>query len=90
MEQPLLYEFARALSHPLRAQILAMLADEPLSAVQIANGLGEKLGDVAYHVKELRSAGMIVKVGERNVRGATETFYRAPWRVRLSVVEVRW
>ena len=44
---------AKALSHPLRAHVLAILNERVASPNDMAEQLGEPLGNVSYHVKAL-------------------------------------
>jgi DNA-binding transcriptional ArsR family regulator len=69
--------YAKALAHPLRIRILAMLADRSASPVQLASRLDATLGTVAYHVRTLHSLGLVELVDTRQRRGATEHYYRA-------------
>ena len=72
----------KALSHPLRFRILAVLNERVASPSEIAAELGEPLGNVAYHTKILVENGAIEQVRTAPVRGALEHFYRAlirPW-----------
>jgi DNA-binding transcriptional ArsR family regulator len=66
-----------AISHPLRAKALTILADRVASSVEIARELGAELSQVSYHVRALREQGLIEEVGSRTVRGAVERFHRA-------------
>jgi DNA-binding transcriptional ArsR family regulator len=68
---------AKALSHPLRAHVLSILNERVASPNQIANELGEPLGNVSYHVKTLAEMGCIELVNTEPRRGAIEHFYRA-------------
>jgi DNA-binding transcriptional ArsR family regulator len=68
---------AKALSHPLRAHVLAILNERVASPNQIANELEEPLGNVSYHVKTLAEMGCIELVNTEPRRGAIEHFYRA-------------
>jgi DNA-binding transcriptional ArsR family regulator len=68
---------AKALSHPLRAHVLAILNERVASPNQIANELQEPLGNVSYHVKTLAEMGCIELVNTEPRRGAIEHFYRA-------------
>jgi DNA-binding transcriptional ArsR family regulator len=68
---------AKALSHPLRAHVLSILAERVASPNQIANELEEPLGNVSYHVKALADVGCIELVRTEPRRGAIEHFYRA-------------
>jgi DNA-binding transcriptional ArsR family regulator len=75
-------ELLRALSHPMRVEILNVLSERVASPVEIARSLGQETNHVAYHTRQLRDFGLIELVDERQVRGATEHFYRAverPW-----------
>jgi DNA-binding transcriptional ArsR family regulator len=69
--------WVKALAHPLRIEILMVLADGEKSPNQIAETLGEKLGNVAYHVRKLAELDCIELADTRSVRGATEHFYKA-------------
>lgn len=66
-----------AISHPLRAQALTILADRVASSVEIARELRVEISAISYHVRALREEGLIEEVGSRPVRGSTEHFYRA-------------
>ncbi len=68
---------AKALSHPLRAHVLAILNERVASPNQIANEIEEPLGNVSYHVKTLAEMGCIELVRTEPRRGAIEHFYRA-------------
>ena len=68
---------AKALSHPLRAHVLAILNERVASPNQISTELEEPLGNVSYHVKTLAELGCIELVDTAPRRGAIEHFYRA-------------
>jgi DNA-binding transcriptional ArsR family regulator len=76
--------FVKAMSHPLRVRILAMLGERKASPNQLAGWLGVNLGTVAYHVRSLERAGLIELVDETRVRGAIEHHYRAAQRIQVS------
>lgn len=76
-----------AISHPLRARALTILADRVASSVEIARELREETTAVSYHVRALREHGLVEEVGSRQVRGATEHFYRATVRPFVSPEE---
>ena len=76
--------YVKALAHPLRIRILAMLADRSASPVQLAGKLDATLGTVAYHVRTLHSLGLVELVDTRQRRGATEHYYRAHGHPRFS------
>ncbi|HEY6890143.1 MAG TPA: helix-turn-helix domain-containing protein [Solirubrobacter sp.] len=80
---------AKALAHPLRAQILQRLGERVASPGDLAQELGAPLGVVSYHVRMLRDYDCIELVRTEPVRGALQHFYRAiarpdvdqaPWR----------
>lgn len=64
-------------AHPLRCRLLATFGERVASPNEIAQELGMPVGDVSYHVRTLKDAGVIELVEERPVRGSTEHFYRA-------------
>jgi DNA-binding transcriptional ArsR family regulator len=69
--------YVKAMSHPLRVRIVAMLDERKASPNELSGWLGANLGVVAYHVRTLEQLGMIELVGETRVRGAVEHHYRA-------------
>jgi DNA-binding transcriptional ArsR family regulator len=75
---------AKALSHPVRAQVLTILNARVASPTQIAQELELPLGNVSYHVKELEKYGCIELVRTRPARGGTEHFYRGVSQSYLS------
>jgi DNA-binding transcriptional ArsR family regulator len=76
--------YVRALSHPLRVRILAMLRERTASPSQLSEWLGATLGTTAYHVRALHRLGLIELAGETRVRGAIEHHYRAGERPLVS------
>lgn len=74
-------QLARATAHPLRVSILELLGIDGgrvLSPSDLCRELQIPLSNTNYHVTELAKAGLIELVRERQVRGATEHFYRLP------------
>jgi DNA-binding transcriptional ArsR family regulator len=74
--------YVKAMSHPLRVRILAMLQERTASPSQLSEWLGATLGTTAYHVRSLHQLGLIELADETRVRGAIEHHYRAgkrPW-----------
>jgi DNA-binding transcriptional ArsR family regulator len=72
---------ARATAHPLRISILEILGIDGgrvLSPSDLSRELQIPLSNTNYHVTELAKSGLIELVRERQVRGATEHFYRLP------------
>jgi DNA-binding transcriptional ArsR family regulator len=76
--------YVKAMSHPLRVRILAMLDERKASPNQLSNWLGATLGTVAYHVRTLQEFGLIELVDETRVRGAVEHHYRSKKRPRAT------
>jgi len=74
----------KALAHPLRVQILAVLQDRTASPSDLSDELGAPLGNVSYHVRILAKLGLLKLVRKRQRRGAIEHLYRANGRVRVS------
>lgn len=73
---------AKAFSHPLRAQLLAMLNEEPGSPHDLMERLAEKgseqsLNLIAYHVRVLAKYRAVELVDTESVRGATKHIYAA-------------
>jgi DNA-binding transcriptional ArsR family regulator len=69
--------YLRALAHPLRLRILAMLDERPSSPARLAAALAAKVNVVAYHVRRLRALGLVELVDVRRGRGGLEHFYAA-------------
>ncbi len=67
----------RSTAHPVRAKALSMMAERPTSPKEIAAAVGKPIGNVTYHIRELKKAGMVMLVEEKKRRGATEHFYLA-------------
>jgi DNA-binding transcriptional ArsR family regulator len=80
--------YVKAMSHPLRVRILALLDERPASPVELSGWLGSTLGTTAYHVRTLERLGLIELMAESRVRGAVEHHYRA--RERSSVSDEAW
>ena len=76
--------YVKALSHPLRVRILAMLQERTASPSQLSDWLGATLGTTAYHVRSLHQLGLIELADETRVRGAIEHHYRAGKRPMVS------
>jgi DNA-binding transcriptional ArsR family regulator len=68
---------AKALSHPMRTHILAILNERVASPNEIAEMIDERLPNVSYHVRALQELGCIELVRTAQRRGAIEHYYRA-------------
>ena len=69
-------EQAMVLLNPLRADIAARLAT-PASAAEVARAIGEAPQRINYHLKALEKAGLVRRVGTRQVRNLVEVLYQA-------------
>jgi DNA-binding transcriptional ArsR family regulator len=76
--------YVKALSHPLRVRILALLQERTASPRELAEWLDATLGTVSYHVRTLHDFGLIELVKTSQVRGAIAHHYRAKVRPRVS------
>lgn len=79
---------AKALSHPMRTRILAILNERVASPNEIAEMIGERLPNVSYHVRALLELDCIELVSTAQRRGAIEHYYRA--RVRPFFTDRDW
>ena len=77
---------AEAFVHPLKLRILALMAEPPpprgdteepgWSPNSLYVVLGDTLGNVSYHVRQLEKADLVELVAVRARRGALEHYYR--------------
>ncbi|MBS1842928.1 MAG: helix-turn-helix domain-containing protein [Actinobacteria bacterium] len=67
----------RALSHPMRVQILEALQGRSASPTELAKKFTESLGVVSYHANALLDVGCIEQVRTQPKRGTIEHFYTA-------------
>lgn len=68
---------AKGLSHPIRAQALAILVERIASPKEIADELQETLPNVSYHVRVLEELGLVELIEEAAIRGSVAHFYKA-------------
>jgi DNA-binding transcriptional ArsR family regulator len=68
---------AKALSHPMRTRILAILNERVASPNEISEMIDERLPNVSYHVRALLELGCVELVSTAQRRGAIEHYYRA-------------
>ncbi len=74
----------KALAHPLRVEILAILNERLASPNELSKELDEGLSQVSYHVKVLKDYECIELVKTEPRRGAVEHYYRATARAFLT------
>jgi DNA-binding transcriptional ArsR family regulator len=82
-------KLAKALSHPVREEVLTILTEREASAIQIARELDVEGPAINYHIKCLRELGFAEKVRSCQVKGAgaTEHFYKAVVRPLIDLDE---
>jgi len=79
----------KALAHPLRIRILAILEErEMASPNELSELLGVSLGVMSYHVRRLHALGFLELVKRTPRRGAIEHHYRA--KARPVVTDEGW
>jgi DNA-binding transcriptional ArsR family regulator len=78
----------RALSHPLRVQILGVLEERVASPAELSRELEEPLPNVSYHVRILADMGLLTLVSETPRRGAIEHHYKAT--LRPVITDAAW
>lgn len=79
--EPVDQRLIKALSHPLRVQILTLTNERPWSPSDTAKELDEGLSQVSYHFKVLKDLGCIRVVRTEPRRGAVEHYYEAVQRI---------
>jgi DNA-binding transcriptional ArsR family regulator len=75
--EPIDQRLVKALSHPLRIQILEVLTERVASPTWLSEKLDASLSHVAYHTRTLDKCGCLNLVDTAQKRGATEHFYKA-------------
>lgn len=68
-------EQVKAISHPLRTQVLGLLHERAATVTELAAAAERPRSTVAYHVKVLHEAGLLQVVRTRQVRAVEERFY---------------
>jgi DNA-binding transcriptional ArsR family regulator len=80
--------YLRAVAHPLRHRLLAMLGERSSSPARLAAALGAKVNVVAYHVRRLAELGLVDLVEVRRGRGGLAHVYAA--RRHLTFSDAAW
>lgn len=78
----------KAFAHPLRIELLGLLEDRVASPAQLATELDADLSQTSYHVRKLKSLGLIKLVRRRMRHGAVEHLYTAT--VRPTITDTAW
>ena len=68
-------ELTRALSHPIRLEILQALQGRIASPAEISREIDQRPGVVSYHASTLLRCGCLELVHSRGRRGAIENFF---------------
>ncbi|WP_078596511.1 ArsR/SmtB family transcription factor [Evansella clarkii] len=68
---------AKLLGNALRIKIISQLLEEPRTAKQVADLLGETGGNIHYHMKKLYEGGLIELVEEKQFGGVIEKYYKS-------------
>ena len=77
----------KAIGHPLRTTILALLHERAATVSELAVALERPKSTVAHHVKVLAEAGLVRVVRTRRVRAIEERFYGRTARMFYVSVE---
>jgi DNA-binding transcriptional ArsR family regulator len=70
-------QLIKAIGHPVREHILAVLNERIASAREISDELGADVSSFYHHIEELERLGCIERVETKRRRGANEHFFRA-------------
>lgn len=76
----------KALTHPLRLQIVRSLADNPQTTNQVAEILDQCPLNLYYHIRVLEEAGLIEVVKTRTKGNLIERYYRSVARVFTAAI----
>lgn len=68
-------ELVKALSHPIRVEILEALQGRVASPTELSQEMNESLGVISYHAKTLVKCGCLELVHTEPRRGAVEHFF---------------
>lgn len=68
-------ELVRALSHPVRVEILQALHGRIASPAELSREIGRRPAVVSYHASTLLKCGCLELVHSRAQRGALENFF---------------
>lgn len=68
-------ELVRALSHPIRMEILEKLRGRVASPTELSQEMDERVGVVSYHAHTLLHCGCVELVHSKPRRGSIENFF---------------
>ncbi len=80
----------KALTHPVRRGILRILhqAGEARSAKELSLPLNKPISKISYHLRALKTTGIVVLTDEQPTRGSVERFYASAVEQNKSVLLV--
>lgn len=67
----------KALGHPVREHILAVLNERPASGTEIGEEIGADVSAFYHHIEQLERLGCIERIDTRQRRGAKEHMFQA-------------
>ena len=67
----------KLISNPLRVKIIYLLAEQPMTAKQVADKLGKTAGSIHYHIQQLFTGGILEIKETKENRGIIEKYYRS-------------
>lgn len=76
-------QLAKALSHPIRVEILQALRNRVASPDELSREMDEKLGVISYHASALAWCGFLELIDTRPRQGSIERFFAATPRSPL-------
>jgi DNA-binding transcriptional ArsR family regulator len=76
-------EIAKALSHPIRVEILEALQGRVASPVELSKEMDQTVGVISYHAKTLLKCGCVELVHSKPDRGSLEHFFGLTLRSAL-------
>lgn len=68
-------EMVKALSHPIRVEILEALQDRVASPSELSEEMDQRLGVISYHARTLVKSGCLELVHAEPRRGSLENFF---------------
>jgi predicted transcriptional regulator len=71
------YEQLRAISDPLRSELLMMLLQKPYTGQQLSEQLNISRAKIHYHLKELEKNGLIEIIKKEEKNGIVQKFYQS-------------
>jgi DNA-binding transcriptional ArsR family regulator len=78
-------ELVKALSHPVRLEILETLQGRIASPIELSQELDESLGVISYHATTLVKCGCLELIGSGGRGGSFENFFGIAPRTSISI-----